>query len=88
MCRRQPGLTGQPPTPTSSQTGLRERGSLDGLIHTFSSSGSHESRVKDRTLEQWTPRLLDREEAGVRQGVAPPPPPPVPRPPAGPPVDA
>lgn len=63
------------PAPTPHQ-----RGSLDGLIHTFSSSGSHESRVKDRTLEQCTPRLLDREEAGVRQGVAPPQPPPVPRP--------
>lgn len=39
-------------------------------IHTFSSSGSHESRVRDRTLEQWTPRLLGGEEAGVSQGVA------------------
>ena len=32
--------------------------------HTFSSSGSHESRVRDRTLEQWTPRLLDGKAGG------------------------
>lgn len=30
---------------------------------TFSSSGSHVSKVKDRTLEKCTPRLLQRKEA-------------------------
>lgn len=30
-------------------------------ILTFKSSGSHESRVRERTLEKWTPRLLDVE---------------------------
>lgn len=38
--------------------------------HTFSSSGSHESRVRDRTLEQWTPRLLDGEAGGGESGHA------------------
>lgn len=38
--------------------------------HTFSSSGSHESSVRDRTLEQWTPKLLDGKEAGSQSGSA------------------
>lgn len=29
---------------------------------TFSSSGSQESNVSDRTLEQWTPKLLAGEK--------------------------
>lgn len=29
---------------------------------TLTSSGSHESRVKERTLEKWTPRLLQRQK--------------------------
>lgn len=33
---------------------------------TFSSSGSQESSVRDRTLEQWTPKLLDRKRIGPR----------------------
>jgi len=28
---------------------------------TFSNSGSHESRVRERTFEQWTPKLLRKE---------------------------
>lgn len=33
--------------------------------HTFSNSGSHESNVSERTLEKWTPKLL-QETSGER----------------------
>lgn len=36
----------------------------------FSSSGSQESSVSDRTLEQWTPKLLDRKRREMDQSVA------------------
>lgn len=54
----------RPAAPGACRPGRGGLAACDGLIRTFSSSGSHESRVRDRTLEQWTPRLLDREEAG------------------------
>lgn len=37
---------------------------------TFRSSGSHESKVRDRTLEKCTPRLLQVKEAHKRKHMA------------------
>lgn len=39
--------------------GKKERGDANVLERlTLSNSGSQESKVNDRTLEQWTPKLL------------------------------
>lgn len=54
-----PSTMGPPPgLPRASAVPPRRDG-------TFKSSGSHESSVKDRTLEKWTPRLLQGRQKAL-----------------------
>lgn len=40
-----------------------QKGEAVGKRRTFSNSGSHESNVSERTLEQWTPKLLKEKRS-------------------------